>query len=59
MRHYRNLSGKKILMVDKQGELKTKRSSMHPAVLLTQQFWLMLAVWLVIILFLAKYTGTF
>jgi hypothetical protein len=51
----RNLIWRKTLLVDKQGELKTKLSPMHPKVLFTRQFSLVVIVWLLFLLFLAIY----
>jgi hypothetical protein len=53
----RNLSRKKIILVDKQGELKIKRTAMHPAVLFKQQFGLIIAIWIAFFLFVAIYIG--
>jgi hypothetical protein len=47
------------MQVDKQGELKTKFPPMHPKVLFTRQSWLIAAVWLLFLLFVALYTGAF
>ena len=47
------------MLVDKQGSLKTKLSPMHPKVLLTRQSGLMIVIWLLFLLFLAIYTGSF
>jgi Fe2+ transport system protein B len=53
-----HLIRKKTIIVDKQGELKTKLSPMHPKVLFTQQFGLIVFLWIAFLLFVAIYTGS-
>ena len=47
----KNLIRRQIILVDRQGAIKTRKSPMHPTVIFKQHFGLIIVAWIAFILF--------